>query len=1542
MNENNFFLKSYKEKTNNFIENLMKKRESYPYNKLIIIYNNYELMDENNEHYYYNKVKNILNEKQINNIKSFQSEIRSTMDFINRLKNIEKYLYYFFIISKETDYYNLIYYRKLLEGSPIKTKDEKMYKEDLRKIINEYSEKANDIKYLDSYIFYKIYIKFRDSIKDEEECLEKSKKELENLKEIFEDKNIEEKVKNNYINILTTKIKDKNKLIKEIRVLYSILNNSEKSENKIEDLINEIITFQSYSTFKKIMSGLKILLENLNIKDEIYFEMKELNEDLNKNIVKRSVEDINKKIKYLQKFKIDIKQSENQGSKINKFLILLNQNPNAIKWILKQSEDNFTSLYKFIIDSDRNKHLTLKILYLKDIKNYFSQLKGFSSEELIKNIEDTLDKEKEKLIDYLENFYYLENLNNIKEFDEKKNYNLLEDIMNSIFNIEYNVSKKKYELKSIKSIEKDLEIIDCYKEFIDNSFFAITHSIDYNKNNNEYYRNVKNIIDINNDIIIFISILNDKRNIINEQKNFLFKMENKNLVDINNNKSLKNIIHENQINENEEKEVLFQKYCENEIMAFFTGRQLSHLFELIKEGKYDDIKYYIPYYFNNYIINYNPNINNNIEDKNYTFIEQLHIVSDYLSIIFENNEIKLDKFYNLNLIKNNIYESKYIYIKSFFDNEYEHECINIFYSLTGNLPLLSNLLIYNEETLEEEILCFLIRFIKCKTCCLFTLIIQKSRFLNYERNNKINDILKKIQEFIKKKENKSIFLILFSDEIQEFIFQNIKEYRIFKYNNENDDKLIEDIKDKMSEKKISIIYSDKCGAGKSEYIRKNIENKQNYIYFSCGGILSSKSILNKLKEEIKIDERKENVIHFDFSDTNSEIIFKNFLFKFLIFKYFNYKEKIFNLNYYNSKIIIKIELPNTYINYFQKYKILKYIRIEKEINEQSNQNNIPILKEYKSINCIKDSKIQIVSKILNIFNNTEEIKIKNPDLDSKNYIDDNTCNDIICNSLINNIKEMKFKDNAKNYQPNFYQKNIFINFLSSEFVKFIECFHLNPIIFEDKIIPKFFQELRKNIIDSLIKNSIYFTFSPFDSIINDVELYRIEYNKERKNKYDEFIEELQNKMKGSIMDYDKIDPSILAFHDNGILFSIITTNEKDNKLEQINKYFKYLNNKYSKYHKYKINFESRIETPKNLEEKGKLLDEILKIITDNEIVINNIKNIVGEKFSHYAFTRDNYIKMFLLIMRIRAEIPTIIMGETGCGKTHLLEMFSLLYGQNLENMYTLKFHSGISDEDIKLFIQKTIKENNIKEQEQIKKLFKEFENDCKNDEIKKKEELEDEEKKKNEMWFLEWLFFSSKVKEGYKKYKKNDIKKSIENKVKSRKIIIFFDEINTCNSMGLIKQIMCDKKYRKINNIPDRFIIICACNPYRFLKKENQKLQFGLNLRNIKKRKLVYTVNPLPFSLLNFVLDFNDLSPETTNKYIKEMIIKIIGNNENFELMKNLIEKSHFFMKEKSDISLVSLREIDRYGKNYIFFCEYLKKREINLNESQIKKDAIV
>ena len=54
-------------------------------------------------------------------------------------------------------------------------------------------------------------------------------------------------------------------------------------------------------------------------------------------------------------------------------------------------------------------------------------------------------------------------------------------------------------------------------------------------------------------------------------------------------------------------------------------------------------------------------------------------------------------------------------------------------------------------------------------------------------------------------------------------------------------------------------------------------------------------------------------------------------------------------------------------------------------------------------------------------------------------------------------------------------------------------------------------------------------------------------------------------------------------------------------------------------------------------------------------------------------------------------------------------------------------------------------------------------------------------------------------------------KKLLGNKVYT---VLFFDEVNTTEALGLIKEVICDRTLYK-EPIPDELKFAAACNPYR-------------------------------------------------------------------------------------------------------------------------------
>ena len=156
--------------------------------------------------------------------------------------------------------------------------------------------------------------------------------------------------------------------------------------------------------------------------------------------------------------------------------------------------------------------------------------------------------------------------------------------------------------------------------------------------------------------------------------------------------------------------------------------------------------------------------------------------------------------------------------------------------------------------------------------------------------------------------------------------------------------------------------------------------------------------------------------------------------------------------------------------------------------------------------------------------------------------------------------------------------------------------------------------------------------------------------------------------------------------------------------------------------------------------------------------------------------------------------------------------------------------------------------------------------------------------------------------------------------------------------MGLISEMMC-KHTIQGKKILKNVVFIAACNPYRKLTKEIKNV--GLVNKELHiKRNLVYTVHPLPHSLLNYVFDFGNLTPEDEKSYIKSMISQVIEKyfedkncNDCIELKNlsvNSIVQSQNFIRSKNDVSSVSLREVRRFNIFYEFFVEYLLKKKNN------------
>ncbi|RGB41527.1 hypothetical protein C1646_752089 [Rhizophagus diaphanus] len=234
----------------------------------------------------------------------------------------------------------------------------------------------------------------------------------------------------------------------------------------------------------------------------------------------------------------------------------------------------------------------------------------------------------------------------------------------------------------------------------------------------------------------------------------------------------------------------------------------------------------------------------------------------------------------------------------------------------------------------------------------------------------------------------------------------------------------------------------------------------------------------------------------------------------------------------------------------------------------------------------------------------------------------------------------------------------------------------------------------------------------------------------------------------------------------------------------------------------------------------------------------------------YALSCDNLIKMTLILLRERANIPVIVCGEAGCGKTSLILYLAMVVEVPFQ---ILNLHAGIDERAITIFMDNAFK------------------------------------------------------------------------KAEKSKIWVLFDEINTCNYIGLLADLISSRVY-KGNLIHQNIRLFATCNPYRFRKRIQSESGLATKIKKFEEQSnLIYQVKPLPSQILDYVWDYGALGPDDELKYIKIMVEKekVLEHPAFVEL---LFASQKFIRKVEEPYS-VSLRDVKRAITMAKFFHNSLKHR---------------
>ena len=1352
-------------------------------------------------------------------IKLYMEKWKNEIEDIN---NIIAYEDTFFKEENRTIKNDILNLVEKITDSNIQEINKDEFQAKLSKYKNEIKISKERLKLNESLLFKKIYNKYEVLYFDKEVLLDISEKYFYKIANILEcDINNIELDEDNEQNIkflCEIYYNNQKDFIIEIDRLYNYF----KKENSLfkEKFMKYIEITSRRKILKSIISGIIIFIEefsNNNLsknESDIYENLKKYKNDLeiNKNITLENMKEI---IDFLIK-NMDINLNlDEKNKKLYEFLLSVSNCPESIQFIKDKKISEINNLTSFLVDINEVRLLADQLNNFISLVNFLEKLlyqnKEKSIFEIIKIIfQNILDDNKNCLLfnEYISNYKEIQYFFDIylKPIDGciKKVKLILEK---SFFNISLIEEKKKYEIqghyecqmnktndivdesKSLdnkKENEYKKQILDNYYNNIIKKFNEFSKSIfldskelkildeklliskipEKEKKIIEMYmasfKQIKELIYIFNELYsrgypedIYIKIYFYNYDIICiEKKNFI-KLNALIIYYKNIKRAIKSTW-----------ELNFLK--KDSVIPLFYERQIYFLYRNLLNQK-EELNIDLLKSLTNCNIN---NLNNftfqGKENTNYDLI--ISKVEEHLNNIMNyNNKIIGDIF-----IENKIKEefNNYIGIYYYISLNQDVDSLFIYQKLTGKLPINACFLYCTPDTSSEEIVSFIYRSIYCQDNILFCIIY--AEYLGELQSKKLISTIKTLY----KKNSiymKACLLIIINNKISDVYNSFIKNKILQNFYFPDEEKELKILKNS----KTIVISSNYCGFGKSENIKdimnqiNSTENKWNYIYFPLGGKFNKEKLIKRLNSLTYINNEEKNFyFHIDLNQLEELFLTKEFIFKVIILNKYDINE---NIKYFGKNIRFIIEIPNDFINYFDEIKLLSFFnqvnkRLQTSMIKQSKELDLvsSILFMYDS-NDILDSNYNIKSPKINL---TKEQK-----------------NEII----------MKFLNQSGIQNPNLYQINIFIKILYEELIKFSNDNCYSPKILKENLAQanmtiKEALGLRKFIIHSLIEITKLVTIGPYENLIKNQEIKKNdkeEYNVKNKNG---IFYKNQNEDYLSIDSkndtFKNIKNSLIIFNDDEISCTIIPVCLQEDpeftNLEKIrniqNLYLEKINN--NNYFKNNINDDSIIRRLFSFDLKQNKNENVIEVKHIEKI--NNIKSLKSNEIldillnilnfrlnddekqkllNNYIFTPDNFIKLILVILRIKAKIPIIIMGETGCGKFSLIEIASKLINQGNNTIYKMTINSGTTIEDIYDFLTNIVKL--VKREDKII-----LEN--------KKKESEEEEfplKKSN----------STKT-----DFKTSDI---FNKEISKRLIWIYFDEINTCHSIGLLEEILLKKSF---------------------------------------------------------------------------------------------------------------------------------------------------
>ena len=1147
-------------------------------------------------------------------------------------------------------------------------------------------DKINDIN--KSKIF-KIFFQSKKLSKDKkikENPFDEAYSEFIKFKKLLAEKGknfVNEENKNEYVRKIISESQQDSGIQKE---LYSLINGGEKTDDEINLILNSKIyeidlksMFYFLDKFKKIKKEIGEWIEKcFEIHKNDFSEMKIKSPPEIINTLK----ELKEKDLYDYIKELNITKKSNYIKVFNSFF----DNNQGLDFLNNNNTDDIKQLYDKV--DPTNKTITMKdISYTINCIGYFQELKEKNSlKEIIGDIKTKMENE-----DFYNAFdSFSKNYRSIIELNRNFDFSLsiYEEISKIINNAKFYFNKNdeefKYKINDNEYKNIKIEEIRVLKNKIQIKKEGKTDSMNsdsdkfYDKYKKlEFFKELSNCIE---DIYSLMNILRIKGStlpisirveVAYPEKNFYIG-ESKESIEF---KELQNYLSKAKTNIIKKLDSIYKQMT---TIRFIYGKQIDSILTHIQANYKIDS-------FLRYILNltdckkeikegkkfFNRNVKNFVIEYDRYNDNSFSIIHNYILSLFRENNLSIEDHYkNISIKKGLSIKGIYIYLSQSISME--EDILQIFLDKIGKIPIAQNILINSKETSYEEMQAFYHRAILCKYNTLFVVKVSDSisdyqkRCMNFfidklltyknEEFNRLNGgkevgknetskYMNSCLVFVYNKDSESFLNELKNFKPEELSMQNIN-HAIRRTLTLENLSISSSAKDPLREElhnNTHIIQSEVCGLGKTIKIKNLIEkSNKKYIYFPLGGNLTKDKIYHKLEKIMKNIPSENNytdiAIHLDLFESKEHSVLNEFLFSFLITKFYSNNE---NIIYIPINIEIYIEIPNCFNDFIGNYNILKFF---KKDYDNITLNNIPELN-------LPKEKIELFNKMLGLGTNEQIYKW-----------------------IKNNIKLPRYS---------YHQIHIFINLFIGQYNKF-----------GGKKL-KFFmgkKDITDECISSFSEGTKYFTYGGFsqlllenkhkvDSETDDIDLLSDEYDNDLKK--ENFDKKLIFIIKNKLIYYN-LDISTKALENGEALGKL---NEEETKKRN----------------------QMKNENPEKLEKLEYL--GIIKQILDLENPIESEENTPKKKGlpslmdilkkDNYVITIDNFRKMILILYRIVANIPVILMGETGCGKTALIKKLNQFFYNGKENLKIINVDPSYDEEKLTTEIKKINEEAKIYNQSEI-------------------------------------------------------------------------------------------------------------------------------------------------------------------------------------------------------------------------------------------------